>query len=369
MSSWNVLTASVPEDLDSPDAWALHGVARVTYAIEMSTWGYPDLMHPAGHLLAELREQRYSIRRLMVAVPEGTNAPTADDVVGMAKVTLPLKDNTHLMYLELCIEPGHTRRGLGSALMAAAEQIAAEHERTTVIAWSEHAGEPAADAPDVLEPPTGSGRINPDDAGGRFALHHGYVLEQAERYSVLRLPVEESLRARLHAEAAAKAGPDYRLVAWRDRTPDEWVDQVALLETRMSTDAPSAGLDMVESTWDADRVRTWEKAVAEGNHGYLLVAAEHVPTGTLAAFTVVRFPVEHPEVAFQDDTLVLQEHRGRRLGMLVKSDALRRLREVRPDAARIHTWNAEENTHMLSINVTLGFTPTGVIGMWQKRLG
>src|SRR5665648_590752 len=46
----------------------------------------------------------------------------------------------------------------------------------------------------------------------------------------------------------------------------------------------------------------------------------------------------------------------------------RRLREPRPGAERIHTWNDEENAYMLSINVALGFAPTGVIGMWQKRL-
>jgi len=288
MPTWTVLTAPVPEDLDSPDAWALHGAARVTYAIEMATWGYPDLMYPASYLVAELSEQTYSIRRLLIAVPAGTTAPTADDVIGMAKITLPLKDNTHLMYLELYTEPGHTRHGVGSALLAAAEQIAAEHERSTVIAWTEHAGEPAADVPGVLEPPTGSGRIRPDDAGGRFSLHHGYGLEQAERYSVLQLPVEESLRARLHAEAAAKAGANYRLVSWTDRAPDEWVDQVAVLETRMSTDAPTAGLDMGETTWDADRVRTWEKEVAEGRPDQRRASGQEV------AREIARFQAELP---------------------------------------------------------------------------
>ena len=55
--------------------------------------------------------------------------------------------------------------------------------------------------------------------------------------------------------------------------------------------------------------------------------------------------------------------------MLVKTAQLLRLPEVRPNAARIHTWNAEENERMLKINVALGFRPTGVVGMWQKRLG
>jgi GNAT superfamily N-acetyltransferase len=368
MSSWTVLTAPVPESLDSPEAWALHGAARVTRAVEMASWGYPDLMYPVWYLIANLREQPYSIRRVLVAVPEGTANPTADDVVGMAKITIPLADNTHLLDFELFVDPAHRRVGVGSALLDAIEKVAAEHDRTSLAAWSEHVGEPSRDTAGLLEPPTGAGRIHPDDAAVRFALHHGYVLEQAERYSVLPLPFDERIRARLHAEAAEKAGPEYRLVSWRDRAPDEWVDQVAVLESRMSTDAPSADLDFRETVWDADRIRTWESQVTAGNHSILAAAAEHVPTHTLAGFTVLRFPVDHEEVVFQDDTLVLPEHRGHRLGMLIKAENLASLRELRPGARRVHTWNAEENRYMLAINVALGFTPTGVAGAWQKRL-
>ena len=71
--------------------------------------------------------------------------------------------------------------------------------------------------------------------------------------------------------------------------------------------------------------------------------------------------------AFQEDTLVLREHRGRRLGMLVKTANLARLAEVQPGARRIGTWNAEENAHMLAINVALGFRPAGVWAAWQRR--
>jgi GNAT superfamily N-acetyltransferase len=194
------------------------------------------------------------------------------------------------------------------------------------------------------------------------------VLEQAERYSLLRLPLDDGLLEAHQARAAARAGSDYSLVSWTDRAPDEWVDQVAVLENRMSTDAPMAGLEIEEVPWDAARVRVKEAEIADAGHDYLMVAAEHVPTGKLAAFTFVRCPVAHPRIVFQEDTLVLREHRGRRLGMLVKTDLLRRLRDFRPDAKRIHTWNAEENAHMLDINVALGFRPTGVIGSWQKKL-
>ena len=367
MPSWTVLTAPVPDSLTSPEAWALHGAARVSHEAESHRWGYPDLMYPAQQLAADLREHPYSTRRMLVAVPEGTAAPTADDVAGFAKVSLPIKDNTHLGYLEIYADPDRVRQGVGRALLEAAEALGAEHDRTTVIAWSEQAGEPSPDTPGVLQPPTGSGRIHPDDAGANFALRHGYVLEQAERYSVLSLPVEPALLDRLQDDAAEHAGADYRLVSWTDRCPDEWVDQVAVLETRMSTDAPLAELDMQEAPWDADRIRTWEKQVADAHDGYALTAAEHAETRTLAAFTILRYPLDRPEIVFQEDTLVLHEHRGRRLGMLVKTENLRRLRELRPEAARVHTWNAEENAFMLSINVALGFRPTGVIGTWQKK--
>jgi GNAT superfamily N-acetyltransferase len=368
MPSWTVLPVPVPESLDSPDAWALHGAARVSYTQQLATWGYTDLMYPAGYLLADLRPQPYSDRRVLVAVPEGVRAPTAADVVGLARIVMPLADNTHLADLEVYVDPAHTDEGVGDALLAGLERIAADNGRTSLLIWSEHKGEPAAGVVGVLEPPTGSGRIRSDDAGARFAARHGYALGQAERYSVLRLPVDPDLLDRLHADAAAAAGTDYRLHTWRDRVPDEWVDQVAHLEARMSTDAPSGDLDIEATAWDGDRIRTWEAQVAASNHGYVMVAAEHAPTRTLAAFTVVRFPVEHEEVVFQDDTLVLAEHRGHRLGMLIKAEQLRTLPSVRPHAARVHTWNAEENRYMLAINVALGFAPAGVGGAWQKRL-
>ena len=368
MPSWTILPAPVPESLDAPDAWALHGAARVSHEHEMRLWGYPDLMYPAWYLLPDLKPQPYTVRRLFVAVPDGTTRPTADDVVGFAKVTVPLKDNTHLADVELYVHPDHVSDGADAALLSTAEAFAAEHGRTSLVTWTEQVGEPEP-GPGVLEPPTGSGRV---DGSSREALllgTNGYVLEQAERYSLLRLPVAEDLLARHHAEAAARAGEEYRLVSWTDRAPDEWVDQVAVLETRMSTDVPKGDLDFEESHWDADRVRDWERRVAESQHGFVLSAAVHVPTQTLAAFTVLRYPVDHEEIVFQEDTLVLREHRGRRLGMLVKAENLRRLAEVRPGAARVHTWNAEENSYMLDINVALGFRPTGVAGMWQKRTG
>jgi hypothetical protein len=129
-----------------------------------------------------------------------------------------------------------------------------------------------------------------------------------------------------------------------------------------------AGLDVQEDVFDAARVRDFEQVHLGARNHLLVAAAEHVATGRLVAFTVLVVREGDPPAAFQDATLVLREHRGHRLGMLVKIANLRQLRAADSSAARIHTSNAVENTHMLAINVALGFAPAGVEGIWQKDL-
>lgn len=370
MSPWHISTAPVPASLDDPDAWALHGSAAVSLASDLDLWGIDDLAYTARYMLARMNEREYAERIRLVATAEhpGTSPLPPEAVLGTAYLIMPTQSNEHLTYLELVVHPAHRGRGIGSALLAEVERLTADRGRTTIIVASEHGGEPPAGTPGALEPPTGSGRIAGDDRAARFAQRHGYGLEQAERYSVLQLPVPTDHVSALLSDAAAHAGDEYRLVRWTDRTPDEWLDSFALLNTRMSTDTPQGELDMEEDPWDVARVRSAEGDIAAAGHGYLAVAAEHVPTSTLAAFTRVEYPHDQPEVVYQEDTLVLKEHRGRRLGMLVKAAMVQQLTELRPDARRLHTWNAEENEHMLAINVALGFRPTGVEGVWQKRL-
>ncbi|SDB83971.1 Acetyltransferase (GNAT) family protein [Sanguibacter gelidistatuariae] len=348
----------------------MRGASRLSTEIERLTWGHADLAYPADMLLGVLRNQAHTTRVPMVATVSPAPAqPDADAVRGVVQVNLDRAGNTHLAAVSVSVDPAYRRQGIGSALLVAAEEAAAERGRTTVILDSAHNREVSADDPRALVPPTGSGRISPDDPAAIFALSHGYTLEQGERYSILHLPLEDpELVDRLHAEAAAAAGDAYRILTWTDRCPDELVDQYAALATRMSTAIPVAGLDVVEDPWDAARVRDHERTLAETGRGYVLCAAEHVATGELVAYTEIVVAVDYPEMTFQDDTLVLTGHRGHRLGMLLKTANLNSLLRLRPGTRRIHTWNAEENEHMLAINVALGFRPTGVVGLWQKKL-
>lgn len=134
----------------------------------------------------------------------------------------------------------------------------------------------------------------------------------------------------------------------------------------MSTDAPMGGLDLQEDPYDADRMLATVRRAANAGLHVLMTVAEHVATGRLVAFSVLEVPHADVPFGFQEDTLVVREHRGRRLGMLVKAVNLEQLAAWRPGVHRLHTWNAQENGHMLGINVALGFRQAGVSAAWQR---
>jgi hypothetical protein len=109
--------------------------------------------------------------------------------------------------------------------------------------------------------------------------------------------------------------------------PDE---DIAVLATRMSTDAPSAGLEEPEDVWTVERVQAGVERDKLSPRTRLETVVEHVPTGRLVAFTVLSVPVQLERSVDQYATLVLKEHRGHRLGMLLKIANLAFVHEAFP---------------------------------------
>lgn len=137
---------------------------------------------------------------------------------------------------------------------------------------------------------------------------------------------------------------------------------------RVAADVPQGELDFGEETWDAERVRVYLEERADSGQRLLAALVEHVPSGEIAGGTSFLLQDDKPASAFQEETMVLKTHGGHRLGMLVKAVNLRELVTRYPRAERVHTWNAEENAHMLGINVALGFRPSGAEAALQKKL-
>jgi len=78
-----------------------------------------------------------------------------------------------------------------------------------------------------------------------------------------------------------------------------------VLRTRMSTDAPAAGLEIDEEPWTAARLAKDDDALLVSRRTRLTMAAVHRPTGRLVAFTELAVPDDRSRPAQQMDTLVL----------------------------------------------------------------
>ncbi|MET0813411.1 MAG: GNAT family N-acetyltransferase [Microbacterium sp.] len=282
------------------------------------------------------------------------------EVAGRAMMWVPLEAGSQRAQLRVEVLPAFRGRGIGRRALAFLEERAAEEGRTILQAWTEH---PPSDEPG-LTAQTGFGAV-PQDATTRLAVGAGYTLEQVYRISTLRLDGDLSAIAPLRDEAE-RASEGYRYVSWTVPTPDAWVDDYAWMKSRMSTDAPVGDSVMDEETWDAARVRRMEKVWTDSGMAVLVGAAEHIASGRLVAFTELVSFRKPGKPIDQNDTLVLAEHRGHRLGALVKTHTLALGRDAFPEGDRIMTGNAEENRPMLAVNEAMGFTPTRYSGEWQK---
>jgi RimJ/RimL family protein N-acetyltransferase len=76
-----------------------------------------------------------------------------------------------------------------------------------------------------------------------------------------------------------------------------------------------------------------------------------------------------PGWAWQADTAVSRDHRGHRLGLLLKIEMMRWLAEDRPDVKTIETWNNADNEFMIRVNEALGYRLNRVFATYELKLG
>jgi GNAT superfamily N-acetyltransferase len=366
--SYRILPVPVPDSPTAEPGWEVVGSTRLHNILDAEVWGNDDFSATPQQMVSGLAHQENVIKLRSIAVPADVENPGPDDVVGVASTWMSRVDNLTSADVFLGTRPDARRQGVGAALWQHVLGQAREHGRTVLQSWAGFGVEPAEGDPDALTSPTGSGRAPASDPATRFALARGFQLEQVERHSLLPVPVDPALLERFRSESASKAGEEYELVTWEGPVPDEWIEQYCVLLRGMSTDAPTAGLTWEEEDWTPERVRTSEAAVADQGSHLLVTAVLHRPTGELAGYTAFYIEDAKRQSVFQDNTIVRGPHRGHRLGMLLKAANLQRLAEHRPDAERVHTWNAEENDFMLSINVALGFRPAGGSSAWELKL-
>jgi GNAT superfamily N-acetyltransferase len=363
MTNVEILELIVPASLDAPDAADFLGMVDARNAVSSHLLGSEEMMLTAEEIFPRWRDREFAPICGFVARVDGR-------VVGRSYASWSLDRGAPEGQVFVEVHPDFRRRGIGRALLERAIDAARRSGHGVLHSdfLSSVVDSPTVDRIAKLVPPTGFGAIERGDPGAEFALAHGFALEQVERLSRLRLPIDARVLEESLATARAAAGDNYDLVWWLGETPDEWLADFALLRTRMSTDTPSGELEVTEELWTPERVRQGDHVRESSWFGALTIAARHIPSGTLAGFSELTVPEELDRPASQNDTLVLSEHRGHRLGMLMKAANLELLLEHFPGHPSVLTSNAEENRPMLSVNEALGFEPAAYGGVWERAL-
>lgn len=327
-----------PIDLLDPDQ---EGVAREWIGVHGSVQRELFGEHGSEWTLEEVRGFYASPTSRRVAL----GAWAGGRLVGALEVRMPLADNLDLALVWLSVHPDHRRRSVGDALLHAGEEAAARHGRSTLMGETEW--------------PEGR-----SDESERFAEQHGYAVAQTVLRSFMPLPADRDALTALVA-----ADDDYAVETFVDHIPEAWLEDRAVLQQRMSTDAPLDDLALEEEAWDADRLRETFARTLESGRRVVESVARHVPTGRLVAFTTIAVSAGSPDLGYQQDTLVLKEHRGHGLGLRLKAANALAVMDELPAVTSVRTWNAASNEHMLAVNRRLGYRVDGYSREWQKKTG
>jgi GNAT superfamily N-acetyltransferase len=280
-----------------------------------------------------------------------------DHAVAIGSLNLPMLDNLTAAYVDVRVHPAFRRRGHARSMLGQVIERATARGRNRLIA-------------DVCEPVAVGEPAEPQQSAGQlFAAAAGAKPVTSEIRRMLTInDLDEDHLSSLRADAIAHS-TGYSLVQWVGAAADELVDDLAALMARMSTDAPFEDLDWEPEQWTAGRYREQERSIIAAGRVRLTTAARHEASGQIVACTHLATADAQPEFASQWSTIVIGEHRGHRLGMLIKLANLHLLRTRRPRVRFINTWNAAVNGHMVGINEAMGFRAVERWREWQLDVG
>ena len=264
-------------------------------------------------------------------------------VVGYGWLETFVWDNPDLAWIHVAIRPELRRRGHGTATagLLLDECRGLGRSLIGIDSWE-------SDGPDA------------------FALALGFELKSRSAQRRQPLPAVWALVDEVCAEASRHAG-DYVLTRMEGAIPDDMLEELAVVAASIN-DAPIDDLELDDDVYVPERFRAFERAHHASRQRILRVVARHRDSGAMAGHTVVIVDDERPAYAAQEDTAVVSEHRGHRLGLLLKADMCRWLCEAEPEVEFVDTWNTASNDHMVGVNVRLGYEVVGYGAEYQRRI-
>ena len=155
-----------------------------------------------------------------------------------------------------------------------------------------------------------------------FAAAMGTVDKHREDHLVADLPV-----------ATSPVDPAYDVVTWRGRCPDEHRAAYLAMRNQMNADVPTGELDLEPEVLDDARLAMSEERLMRA-YDVRVAAARRRADGTFGGYSLLFVP-HGTDYGWQDDTLVMPEHRGHRLGGRAQDRQLRRPARRRPARAHV----------------------------------
>jgi GNAT superfamily N-acetyltransferase len=291
------------------------------------------LQQSAAALAASVRTPSRYVRRHLLAASSPASAGPGGEVVGVAELRVSTSDNLHLAGVQVDVHPDHRRRGVGTALWEAVDALRHAEGRTTV------AGE--------AHGPLGSAGPG---AAVAFAASLGFTVVHTQEHLAMRLPADP-----VTADLLTRDVPGYEVVTWTDRCPDEHRAAYLAMRNQMNADVPTGDLAVEPVVLDEERLADSEERLAR-SYVTVVAAARRVADGAMGGYSLV-FLDRSDDVALQDDTLVMPEHRGRGLGMQLKQATRAVVEAEHPGRTVLHTWTDPTNAAMYRTNIAFGFAP------------
>lgn len=266
------------------------------------------------------------------------------EVLGCCLLELPERDYPDVVFAAVLVRPEYRRRGVGGALLANARR---QVDRKLLISYVR-----AGTAGDAFLRAVGA-RPNPATNDTR---------------RILRLDAAALDRADALQGEIERAVCGYSLFTWDDAAPDEVLDSLVILNRTLAEDAPRPDSMAPESS-DREQVRAGEARRREAGRQRALMAVRHDDSGALVALSAIGLDSLIPGWGFQGATVVRRDHRGQRLGTLVKAALHQRVAEQFPEVRWLMTTNHATNAPMIAVNDFLGYEKSDEFTTFELAIG
>lgn len=264
-------------------------------------------------------------------------------IIGIAGTAVPLTENLDQVFVHISVHPAHRGNGAATALVEGALIPELRQIGRPIVAGF---GDVSLDA-DLEDPSLPATRI---------AARLGAIRVSAATSQALDLPLDAETLEELEARAEEKIG-EYRIQTFDGEIPQEHLESYGSLLRQLDLDDPHEDFQVEAGDYPPERLRRMESQARDAGTRPLIAVAI-APDGTFVGNSVIDVH-DSPgtTIAHQENTLVMPEHRGHRLGLALKVRNQRRLQEAFPQLRRLITWNSRTNAAMIAVNDQLGFRP------------